>query len=56
MAPVRNGRCQFLFYAGKIKSIFQLLKMHKNKGLNPWKTTLKLLKNYKKRGKILKNK
>lgn len=35
MAPVRNGRGQFLFYAGKIKSIFQLLKMHKNKGLNP---------------------
>lgn len=23
MAPVRNGRCQFLFYAGKIKSILQ---------------------------------
>lgn len=23
MAPVRNGRCQFLFYSGKIKSIFE---------------------------------
>jgi hypothetical protein len=45
---VRLAIVKFLFYAGKIKVSFELLKIHKNKGSNPWKTTLKLLKNYKK--------
>lgn len=55
MAPVRNGRCQFLFLRWQDKKHLSIIKNAQKQGLKSMKNNFKIVEKLQKQGNILKN-